>query len=129
MYDALRGATGHGAFLIEAFILGFAVATPALRQALDRAADFLGIEETPQLGYIVLPQDVNKTGALMADWDAAVLASADEVALQVAENIVNGIFWPPTVPAPRHLGNFAAVCQDHAFRPRLEGDSRKEQPA
>ena len=89
----------------------------------------LGIEGTPQLGYIVLPKEVNKTGELMVDWDEAMLATADDVAIQVAENIVNGIFWPPTIPAPRYLTDFAVICQDHAFRPRLEGDARKELPA
>ena len=41
-------------------------------------AQTLKIKGPMQLGYIVLPKDVAKVGALMADWDDKMLAAADQ---------------------------------------------------
>ncbi len=81
----------------------------------------LNIEGPLQLGYILLPKETGKTGASMADWDNDARAAADEKALQVASDIVAGKFWPPRQPLSGFATDFAAICQEQAFRPRLEG--------
>jgi RecB family exonuclease len=80
----------------------------------------LDIEDSVRLGYIVLPKDVAKAGVLWAEWDEQTLAEADDVALQVAEHIVNEEFWPPAAAPPELMQQFAAICQDNAYRPQIE---------
>jgi ATP-dependent helicase/nuclease subunit B len=89
-------------------------------------AQTLEIEGPRQLGYIVLPKDVAKVGALMADWDDAMLAAADEKAIEVARRIYDQEFWPPAMKTPDILTEYAAICQDLAFRRNLEEDSGTE---
>ena len=88
----------------------------------------LGIEGTPTLGYINLPKELDKVGAVIADWDEEVLESAMEEARQTAGKIVAGIFWPPTRPASGTETEFASICQEHAFRPCLEEPSTEQTP-
>ncbi len=80
----------------------------------------LDIKDNVRLGYIVLPKDVSKVGELWAEWDEETLAEADDVALQVAEAILNEEFWPPEEQPPGMMAEFAAICQDDAYRARLE---------
>ena len=61
-----------------------------------------------------------KVGAVLAKWDAAMQRSADEKAIEVATDIVAGHFWPPNQPRSGLVTDYAAICQEHAFRPRLE---------
>jgi len=79
----------------------------------------LKLDGTLRLGYILLPKETEKIGASMADWDAATLESADSRALEVARDIVAGKFWPPSRLSPGTVTDFAGICQEHAFRPRL----------
>lgn len=79
----------------------------------------LGIEGPVQLGYVLLPKDVDKVGFCMAQWTDADLAAADEVARQVVRNIRDEQFWPPTDPPPDFSAEFAAICQDGVFEKRL----------
>ena len=78
------------------------------------------------MGYIVLPKDVAQVGARMADWDAAQFAAAHALAIEVARGIYNQEFWPPTLPAPDILTDYAAICQDDAFRPQYEDEDEDE---
>ncbi len=80
----------------------------------------LGIESVPQLGYINLPKELQRVGALLATWDEEALEQAETIALDVASKIVAGEFWPPTRPPAASLTEFASICQEHAFRPHLE---------
>jgi ATP-dependent helicase/DNAse subunit B len=80
----------------------------------------LDIEDPVALGYIVLPKDVQKTGVLWAEWDEATLAEADEVAMQTAERILQELFWPPAEDPPDLMAEFAAICQDNAYRSQNE---------
>jgi ATP-dependent helicase/nuclease subunit B len=80
----------------------------------------LGIQEPVRLGYIVLPKDVSKVGELWAEWDEETLAVADDVAMQVADAILNEEFWPPEEQPPDMMAEFAAICQDNAYRARWE---------
>jgi RecB family exonuclease len=91
-----------------------------------KLAQTLDIEGPMQLGYIVLPKDVAKVGALMADWDDTMLAAADQRAIEVAQSIYNQEFWPPKDRTPDILTEYAAICQDQAFRRNLEDDTRRE---
>ncbi|MHB8974697.1 MAG: PD-(D/E)XK nuclease family protein [Pirellulaceae bacterium] len=81
-----------------------------------------------QVGYIVLPKDVAQVGHRMADWDASQFAAARMLAAEVARGIYHQEFWPPTLPAPDILTDYAAICQDDAFRPQYEyaGDAASE---
>ncbi len=84
-------------------------------------AETLEIKGPFQLGYIVLPKDVNHVGRLMADWDAAQLTAAGKLAIDIARRIHRQEFWPPTLPAPDILTDYAVICQDNAFRPQIRG--------
>jgi hypothetical protein len=83
-------------------------------------ADTLGIRGSIELGYILLPKETDKVGTSMAPWDAAMLAAADEIALQVASNIVDQRFWPPSRLVSGIVTDYASICQEHAYQPRLE---------
>ncbi len=89
----------------------------------------LGIEGPVQLGYVLLPKDVDKVEFCMAQWADEDLAAADEVARQVVRDIREQKFWPPTDPAPDFSEDLAAICQDKVFEktvPRkIEDGDRK----
>lgn len=89
-------------------------------------AQTLDIEQPLQLGYIVLPRDVAKTGLLLAEWDDKMVSSAHERAREVALSIYNQEFWPPAAGTPEILTEYAAICQDQAFRRNLEDGGRRE---
>jgi ATP-dependent helicase/nuclease subunit B len=65
-----------------------------------------------ELGYIVLPLDLRGVGLLLADWDEAMLRSADEKAREVVRGLRTEAFWPPTSPPPNFFDDVAAICQD-----------------
>jgi RecB family exonuclease len=75
----------------------------------------LGITGPVQLGYVLLPKDVDKVEFCMAQWTDDQLAAADEVARQVVKHIWAEDFWPPIDPAPDFSEEFAAICQDGVF--------------
>ena len=73
----------------------------------------LGIE-SPLLGYIALPDDARRAGAIMANWSEDDLDAADSVARWVGEQVLNEVFWPPT---EQQVGDeFARVVQEGVFR-------------
>lgn len=65
-----------------------------------------------ELGYIVLPLDLKSVGLLLADWDEAMLRSADERAREIIRAIREQRFWPPVSPPPDFFDDVAAICQD-----------------
>jgi hypothetical protein len=75
----------------------------------------LGIDGPVKLGYIVLPKDTTKVGAVFAEWTDDDLAAADEVAVDVARRVLDQQFWPPADPPPIILTEFAPICQDGTF--------------
>jgi len=79
----------------------------------------LGITGPLQLGYVLLPKDVDKVEFCMAQWTEEELEAADEVAREVVSHIWNQDFWPPTESAPDFSEEFAAICQDQVFERRL----------
>lgn len=87
-----------------------------------KLASSLGIEDTPELGYILLPKEIEKVGLKLAEWDDAMLADAHAKAVEVAQAIVAEEFWPPAQLRSNVVSDYASICQEHAFRPHLEGD-------
>lgn len=78
-------------------------------------ASALELEGPIQLGYIVLPKDVTRIAALIADWSEEDLEAADGVAEEVVRRVRRGEFWPPKTPPPPFSEEFAAICQDGQF--------------
>lgn len=66
-----------------------------------------------ELGYILLPKDVQEIGLALAEWTPAELAEADEVARRVIRQIRAGVFEPLTLPPPAFSEDFAVITQDH----------------
>lgn len=83
-------------------------------------AGSLGCEGAVQLGYILLPRDVSKTGFYVVEWSDRELQLADQAALRVIEQIQAGRFWPPADDPPAFSDDLAAICQDQVFDRRLE---------
>ena len=70
-----------------------------------------GITTDVQLGYILLPKDLQEIGASIATWTPADLAQADEVAAEVVRRVRAEVFWPPAAEPPS-FDDFAVLCQD-----------------
>ena len=75
----------------------------------------MGVEGAAELGYLVLPKNVNRVGLEKADWNDDELRDADRVAEEVIAKVRAEDFWPPTDPPPAFSEEFAAVCQDDRF--------------
>lgn len=63
-----------------------------------------------KVGYILLPSDLSTTAFRVADWKPEDFDSAFQCAVDIAEKIAKGIFWPPTRIAPQ-FDDFAAICR------------------
>lgn len=82
----------------------------------------LKVTGEPLMGYIRLPRNLEKVGFAIANWSAADLAAADEVARDVVRKIRQNIFWPPVFP-PMYDDEFALICQDNVFdRPKISAE-------
>jgi RecB family exonuclease len=78
----------------------------------------LTLEEcAPELGYFNLPKQIDKTGIVLAEWDAGAIADADRVARQVIQGLCAEDFETITRPAPKYSEDFAAICLDNALSP------------
>ncbi len=80
---------------------------PLYRYILEQA----GYPSTINLGYIALPKDVDKTGALLADWTLEELDGAEDEAREIVRKIWNNEF-PKTDPPPPYSEKFAVICLD-----------------
>jgi hypothetical protein len=89
-------------------------------------ASSMGIKGEIQLGYIVLPKDLDATGELLAEWSGADLAAAEATAADVIRNIRAGRFWPPKDPPPSWSEDLAAICQDDQLGRALAVDDDAE---
>ena len=79
-----------------------------------------------ELGYILLPKDVQEVGLALAEWTADELAAADEVARHVIRQIRSGVFEPLTIPPPAFSDDYAVITQDHrlgVWHAESEGDA------
>ncbi len=88
----------------------------------------LDIREPVRLGYVVLPKDTSKVGAMLAEWTDGELAAADRAAETVIRQVRAERFWPPASPPPPFSEDFAAICQDGLFgvAPASEGEEEEE---
>ena len=69
-----------------------------------------GITTNVQLGYILLPKDLQQIGASIATWTQVDLAQADDVAADVVRRVRAEAFWPPSSEPPP-FDAFAVLCQ------------------
>jgi RecB family exonuclease len=69
-----------------------------------------GITTDVQLGYILLPKDLQQIGASVTAWTQADLAQADDVAADVVRHVRAETFWPPSAEPPP-FDTFAVLCQ------------------
>lgn len=72
-------------------------------------------------GYVLLPRDPGRAGFYEAQWDEAALQEADELAVQVASRIRDGVFWPPAGEPPQYSEALAAICQEGALNAQAIG--------
>ena len=82
------------------------------------------IERPVRLGYIVLPKDTSQVGERLAEWDDALLATADAKALEVLRAIRDEKFWPrqdDTTPHPLVSG----ICGHLPGRPIVGRHGRR----
>lgn len=91
---------------------------PLYRQLVAR----MGIEGRLDLGYVVLPKDTGRVGALLASWTEDELLEADAVGAEVVRKVRQEVFWPPASPAPACFPEFAAICQDDQFAVALHAE-------
>lgn len=78
------------------------------------------VDGNVQLGYILIPKDLKEVGESIAPWQPSEIEEAINVAKKCAKNIVELKFWEPTHPAPPYIGQeFAPICQDNVFEPKL----------
>jgi RecB family exonuclease/inactivated superfamily I helicase len=71
---------------------------------------------TVKLGYVLLSRDLDQIRFEEADFDAEMLAEADELVFDCIRKIRKGIFWPPVAKPPPFSEDFAAICQDNVFQ-------------
>ena len=75
----------------------------------------VGVTGQIDLGYIVLPKDTEGVFERAAKWTDSDLDDAHQVALGVAEKVLNAEFWPPRDPPPDYFEEYSAICQDTVF--------------
>lgn len=85
-----------------------------LYRRLIRAVEGVPDVDSFQVGYVLLPRELGKTGMHLADWSADELAEADDVAADVIRNIRRENFWPPRDDV-EYFREFAAICQDGIY--------------
>ncbi|MBD3672212.1 MAG: PD-(D/E)XK nuclease family protein [Planctomycetaceae bacterium] len=69
----------------------------------------LGIQADVELAYINLPKKLDDVKHQPANWDADLLASADEKAREIVRAIRENIFWPPSDDGGL-MQEFAEIC-------------------
>ena len=74
-----------------------------------------GVSAEPKLGYIVMPSEVSKTDALIANWTEEELEGADEAAREVVRRVRKRIFGPPAELPAHYTDEFADICRSTRF--------------
>ena len=71
----------------------------------------LGVTESAQLAYLLLPKDSEKVREEIATWTDVELEEADAVARSVAAEILDGRFWVELDDHPGTMNEFDGICQ------------------
>lgn len=85
-------------------------------------APAIGIDESPGLGYIVLPKNLKKITGHLAKWSDDDLRSADLKAAEVVRAIWSQTFLPMKQSPPKFSEEFAAICLDEQFGSVMEDE-------
>ncbi len=67
-----------------------------------------------ETGIILVTKDINEVRLRTAEWSAAELEDADQTAIEIMEQVREGVFWPPA-ENKSSWDDFAAICQTHVF--------------
>jgi len=67
------------------------------------------------LGYVLLPLDLKCVGLAPAEWDDAVLLSADLKAMEIVRSLREQRFPGPCQPPPEFFDELAAICHDRCI--------------
>lgn len=81
-----------------------------------RLAAGLGIEGPLELGYILLPKDLQRVEYCFAKWTEDELQEAERRAADIVRAVREEKFWPPTDPPPDFFDEFAGICRDRVGR-------------
>jgi ATP-dependent helicase/nuclease subunit B len=79
----------------------------------------MGLVGPIDLGYILLPKDIEKTGDSMAKWNDQQLGEADDLAASIWQSVQEGLFWKPRADA-KYFNGFDLICQQDVFERKLE---------
>ncbi|MDC0357179.1 PD-(D/E)XK nuclease family protein [Oligoflexia bacterium] len=87
----------------------FDLQLPIYRHIWERHLKQEGQNGKIRLGYVVLPKDLAQVSFKEATWSAEQLEEAYAIMAEVAKNIVDQNFWPPTA-LNSDYDDFAAIC-------------------
>ena len=71
--------------------------------------------DTVNLGYVLLPKQIDRVRFSLLECTSEQLAEADEQVESIVRQIRGGKFWPPKAKPPEYSQDFAGICQDNAF--------------
>lgn len=92
----------------------------------ERAMRCMGFEGDIELGFIALPASVEKSAFYTAEWSQEELCNAHEIAQSVAEQVLRGIFWPPSMIDQR-FDDFAELLEPEQHAELLECLEQEEE--
>lgn len=98
---------------------------PLYRHLLGALPELARRAEQIELGYILLPNDLDKVGLAAAAWSEEELAEADALAEEVIRQVRAEVFWPPASPPPAFADDLAVICQEGS----LEGSQVEDAAA
>jgi hypothetical protein len=82
----------------------------------------LGLPVDSQLGFVLLPRNLEDTGFALADWTEQELATADEAARRVVRKIRQGEFWAPAELGRGFDAGLDRICQVGVFARKLAAE-------
>ncbi|MGA1191175.1 MAG: PD-(D/E)XK nuclease family protein [Bdellovibrionota bacterium] len=92
----------------------------------ERAMRAMGFAGDIELGFIALPASVEQSAFYTAEWSQEELHNAHETAQAVAEQVLQGIFWPPAVIDER-FDDFAELLEPEQHAELLEYLEQEEE--
>lgn len=81
---------------------------------------------TVELAYFQIPKALDTVEVALAKWNDDILSEADKTAREVIEGVLQGKFGPPTIPAPDHFDDYAAICMmDERYEQPFSGEDEE----